>query len=175
MVIPAFVGWTHFRPPVPRLFPWWYLTYVSSPLGVGSGPLKIGWILTVIIAVAFVILGLTFTSPGMRFAVLRVSGMSFILALYVALGIGQESQFDHWVNRTSSCTMYRGNCIDHFIAPSGRALTIDNSAWSWGVGLGLLAVICGAMFVVGLSQMTEIGLRSGTESHASRDPLDNPR
>jgi hypothetical protein len=150
MAAPAFIGWAQFRPAAsPLTASSWYGAYISSPLGLGSGPHHTGWLLMVLAGTGFVVVSLPTIRVKCRGRVLRLVAMSALLSLYAVLIVGQEVQISHWtdVASGSGClTWADGVCVEStnsFRSPSGRVLTVIDTAWGWGFGIGLLAVVIG--------------------------------
>ena len=162
MISPAFLSWSSYRPNVAgEEFGGWYLNYIASPLGIGSGPHRSGWLLIVLTSVVFAALFATLDHPGSRRPILKLVAMTFVLSCYLSLLIGQELQFVRW-DHVSSGSNCNGYC--QFLSPSGRTLTMGNSS-GWGFGVGLLAsVFAGAVIDVCIGTL---------ESRLESPPTDN--
>jgi len=129
MIAPAFIAWYGFRPNVVGVaYPDWYPNYVSSPLGSGSGPLRIGWLLILVAAFVFIVFLVRIDASRNRVRLLIC--MAIDLVLYLCLLVGQDLQFKHWSDSSSG----------HFIDPSGRNLT-NGIAGGWGSVIGIAAVL----------------------------------
>lgn len=149
MISPAFLGWSSYRPNVVgEAFGGWYLNYISSPLGIGSGPHRSGWILIVLVSIVFATLIATIDHPGSRRPILKVVAMTFVLSCYLSLIIGQELQFVHWDHVSSG----------HFVSPSGRTLTMGIGS-GWGFAVGLVASVFAGFVIYEIIGSLESRLR----------------
>jgi hypothetical protein len=94
-------------------------------------------------------------------------------ALCVVLGVGQETQYGHWVNESNGndCSDGQISCTpaNHFVSPSGRVLTILDGGPGWGVGIGLVAVCCAVILIHWLSQRLEWSIRLGERETRQAD------
>lgn len=163
MVIPAFLGWTQFRPNTVGIINPWYGAYISSPLGLGTGPHRLGWLLMIILAASFVIVGAKILTSTAKSPVLRISGMTAILALYIGLWLAQAHQINHWISESTggNCGFGQFRCVptDQFTSSSGRVLTVADSSPGWGMGIATFAIIGGIVIIIWMSKYLDRKLR----------------
>jgi hypothetical protein len=130
MVISAFVGWAHFIPVVgnPSTTS---NDFVSSPIGLGTDPLKVGGYLMVVCGVVLFGRGYILKRRGGRNPLFSLVIVVVVIVAYIAISIATWFEIRPWTQTVLT---------QKFTSPSGRVLFPLNSAPGYGAGFCVLAI-----------------------------------
>jgi hypothetical protein len=138
MVVSAFVGWAHFMPAVgsPSTI---NDEFVSSPIGLGTDPLRVGGFLMVVCGLVLFGRGYFLKRRREKSPLLWLVIIVVVTVTYIAISIATWFEIRPWTQTVLT---------QRFTSPSGRALFPLSNAPGFGAGLSVFAVAVSVLATV---------------------------
>jgi hypothetical protein len=132
MICSSLLGWAQFMPPAIHSFGPLYVDFISSPVGLGTGPDAIGGYLMIACGFVFVGHALFLMRHTIADLPLWLVIVNATTVSYIVLSVAQFYQIQHWINAR--------NTSGEFTTPSGRTLTTFDGGPGVGAGLSVIAM-----------------------------------